>query len=273
MKDIAYVVRTSGTTSTAGLGTPIFVPHTSFLINLLGIRTTFSASDKPMIPLLSPLTFDPSLIELFLPLLEGGTLVIPPHSAILAPSKLFSILSKCSLAMCTSSLFRRLSTADRLSLLGGATKLRTLVLGGETFPVSLVAGSSIPVYNIYGTTECSVWATLWKYDGGDRAFLGDALPGTEVELRSEAENGVSELWIGGPERICYLPGEEEPLIMRATGDLVKRVDGGIVFVGRKETGQAKVEGKRVGLREVAEVIRRFEVDCEWVPCYLFIHRI
>lgn len=196
--------------------------------------------------------------------------MVIPRETIAAPSRLLPIASDCTAIFCTPSLFRRFDATAREMIISGQTCVRTLVLGGEMFPFGLLSGATIDVFNIYGTTENSVWATLWKYDGGEQALLGEPLEGTEIELRqlSNNERGdeeVFELWIRGTSRICYLPGDpvDSPLISRFTGDLVRKVDGGLVFVGRKDVGiRVKVQGRRVDLVEVAGVIRGLGNDCE-----------
>lgn len=267
--NIAYFIRTSGTTSTLGLGTPVAVPHASFFNNLLAISARLSL-DRPIIPLLSPLTFDPSLIELFLPLVCGGTVVILPRDRIVAPSRLFPLVSECTALFCTPSLFRRFTSADRASILSGNTGIETMVLGGEPFPLDSIGaagGPKINIYNIYGTTENSIWATLWKYDGGEHALLGEPLGETLVEFLPSEEERLFEIMLGGKSRVTYLPGEsaEEPVLKRRTGDLVRKLDAGFEIIGRASDAQTKVRGRRVNLHEISGVIRSLGYrDCEVV---------
>ncbi|KAJ3090903.1 hypothetical protein HK102_002288 [Quaeritorhiza haematococci] len=67
----------------------------------------------------------------------------------------------------TPSLFMRFNLEQRNEILGGKVGFVTdIVLGGEPFPTSLLSPAEesssrhVRLWNIYGTTECSVWATL-----------------------------------------------------------------------------------------------------------------
>ncbi|KAI9031144.1 hypothetical protein DFJ74DRAFT_424163 [Hyaloraphidium curvatum] len=277
---IAYVIRTSGTTSRTGFGTAVRVPHSSFLTNLWSIRDRLfspgGAAMTPIIPLVSPLTFDPSLVELFLPLVLGGTVVILPREDLIAPDRLFPHLARCTAIFCTPSLFRRLSHEHRAEILAGATDVRMFVLGGEPFPQQLFGSHAVDVYNIYGTTECSVWATIWKVEPSEEALLGDPLGPTELELQPievEGRDGeqLFELYLGGQARITYVDGDPagQPPLLRPTGDVVRKVRGGLAYVGRRDgDAQVKIEGRRIDLSQVSHAIRELGVDCEVVDLHV-----
>ncbi|VDP08156.1 unnamed protein product [Soboliphyme baturini] len=141
---LAYVMFTSGTTGPLKI---VKVPHSCILPNICDFRELFQMSSKDRVFLSSPLSFDPSIIEIFLALSTGACLTTP------------SLLTSFSDDVITNQ------------ILGSESRLRVLALGGERFPVHIfrkLTGISIKpaVYNLYGITEVSCWATCYKFDPG-----------------------------------------------------------------------------------------------------------
>jgi acyl-coenzyme A synthetase/AMP-(fatty) acid ligase len=100
--------------------------------------------------LVSPSTFDPAIIEMCLPFMTQGTLVLP--------DKIFQSIQNhhVTLFMTTPALFQMLTMEQQMSILSGKTSVQTLCLGGEPFPMQLFDSQewNIQVWNMYGTTEC-----------------------------------------------------------------------------------------------------------------------
>lgn len=77
------------------------------------------------------------------------------------------------------------------------------LVGGESFPTKeeLLAWKvpqKVSVYNIYGLTEISCWATInkvWPCDHPDIS-VGDPLSETIIKLEHCNENSVGEMYIG-----------------------------------------------------------------------------
>ncbi len=84
------------------------------------------------------------------------------------------------------------------------------------------------LYNLYGTTECSCWASFKKVDVSNlddnensRIDIGKPIYDTEimvVPFDDENQNEISnilnaikgEIWIGSETRICYVGNEDQP---------------------------------------------------------------
>jgi acyl-CoA synthetase len=193
-----------------------------------------------VIPLLSAPTFDPSLIEILLPLHTGNTLHIFTNSHILySPTLLFEAImsSRVTHLFLTPSLFCSLSLHQQSFILSGHTFVSHVILGGEKFPTFILKylvdaleckkdDKVIDVWNIYGTTECSVWATLFKVFPASIESLremivrgvpiGDPLDCTLLEVRRQSsemtiDNG-GELYLGGPDRVCVVGDETKGLV-------------------------------------------------------------
>ncbi|XP_037685788.1 beta-alanine-activating enzyme isoform X2 [Choloepus didactylus] len=166
-------------------------------------------------------------------------------------------------------------------VLSASTSLRVLALGGEAFPSLTVfrswrgEGNKTKIFNIYGITEVSSWATFYRIP--EKILnstvkcelpvqLGFPLLGTVVEVRDTngftIQEGSGQVFLGGRNRVCFLDDEMTvPLgIMRATGDFVTVKDGEIFFLGRKDN-QIKRHGKRLNIelvQQVAEGLQQVE---------------
>ena len=242
---IAYCISTSGTTSLTG--TRVQVPLASFTTNLVSIFERLTSCDQQLLDWdlvcisVSPATFDPSLIETMLPLIcNGGRLVLVPGRLVRSPALLYETICSCNVTvlMCTPSLFMRWDPRHRQQLL---QRLRHVILGGEVFPVQLLAQyqqlmasgsdekSFCQLWNIYGTTECSVWASMHRFTDASikrcleigMAPIGQPLAGADIELRDREKNNEildghtdaeGVLWLGGAKRVCYINDETEPAV-------------------------------------------------------------
>uniref|UniRef100_A0A8C3IMG4 Beta-alanine-activating enzyme n=1 Tax=Chrysemys picta bellii TaxID=8478 RepID=A0A8C3IMG4_CHRPI len=272
-RSLAYILHTSGTT---GIPRIVRVPHKCIVPNILHLQSLFKISPHDMLFMASPLTFDPSVVELFVALTSGASLLIVPNPIKMMPLKLSAALfhrHRVTVLQATPTFLRRFG--DQLiksTVLSASTSLRVLALGGEAFPALNVLRSwkgrenKTHVFNLYGITEVSSWATCYRIPeevlSSDIRFdspvpLGSPLLGTTVEVRdatgSAVLDGEGQVFIGGKERICFLDDEVTvPLnTMRETGDFVRVKDAEMFFLGRKDN-QIKRHSKRLNIEYVQQ---------------------
>nr|KAF6391107.1 aminoadipate-semialdehyde dehydrogenase [Pipistrellus kuhlii] len=279
---LAYVLHTSGTT---GIPKIVRVPHACIVPNIQHFRVLFEITQEDVLFLASPLTFDPSVVEIFVALSSGASLLIVPTSVKVLPSKLAAVLfsrHRVTILQATPTLLRRFgSQLIKSTVLSASTSLRALALGGEAFPSLTVlkgwreVGNRTQIFNVYGITEVSSWATFYRIPEEILNStlkcelpiqLGFPLLGTVVEVRDTSgfriEEGTGQVFLGGRNRVCFLDGEVTvPLgTMRATGDFVTVKDGELFFLGRKDS-QIKRHGKRLNIelvQQVAEGLQQVE---------------
>ncbi|XP_074444234.1 beta-alanine-activating enzyme isoform X1 [Larus michahellis] len=279
---LAYVLHTSGTT---GIPKIVRVPHKCIVPNIQHLKSIFEITQDDMLFLASPLTFDPSVVELFIALTSGASLLMVPNTIKMMPVELSAALFRhhhVTVLQATPTLLRRFGAhIIKSTVLSANTSLRVLALGGEAFPVLNLLKTwkhkenKTSIFNLYGITEVSSWATCYKIP--EEVFsadfrtdfpipLGSPLLGTKVEVRdtngSAVLEGEGQIFIGGEERICFLDDEitVPPGTMRETGDFVRVQNANLFFLGRKDN-QIKRHGKRFNiecLQQAAEDLCQVE---------------
>jgi amino acid adenylation domain-containing protein len=286
--ELAYVIFTSGST---GRPKGVAVPRgalTNFLGSMahepgMGQRDTLVAVTTP--------SFDIAALELFLPLLVGGRLVIADETTTLDSSRLRDLISRtgATIVQATPATWRLLAGAPELA---GCKAL----VGGEAL-TSDVAGplvaSTAEVWNMYGPTETTIWSTVRWIGDADCARpgplpIGRPIDNTTCHIVDEhgrrtpigvpgelliGGQGVTRGYLGRPsltaERFVPDPGSPGRRLYR-TGDLARYLrDGDIEFLGRNDH-QVKIRGFRIEAGEIeAQLGRHAEVSQAVVTAHEF----
>ena len=269
----AYVIYTSGST---GKPKGVVVGHDNVVA--LAFDACFRGGGHDCVLVHSPPVFDASTYEIWVPLLNGGRLVIAPVGAVSAPmiSQLVADHSITGLWL-TAGLFQVIAE-ESPDCLAGVRELWTggdVVSAGAVRQVSL-ACPDLAVVDGYGPTETTTFATHHRVRAArDTVPIGRPIANTSVYvldpgLQFVATGVVGELYIAGAglargylnrpaltaERfVADLYGPPGTRMYR-TGDTVRwNADGELVFVGRVDD-QVKIRGFRVELGEVESVIAR-----------------
>ncbi|MFI2779349.1 amino acid adenylation domain-containing protein [Streptomyces sp. ALB3] len=267
---LAYVMFTSGST---GLPKGVGVTHAD--ITALAADRTWGDGASEAVLLHSAYVFDASTFEIWVPLLNGGRVVVAPEGA-LQPAVLRNLATEdgVTAAFLTTALFNVVAEADP----GALGLLRLAACGGETAAPGVLQrlAASYPgtaFLNVYGPTETTTFATLHRvrpedaHDGvppigrpldGTRVYVLDAAmrpvpPGAEGELYV-AGAGVARGYLGHPgltaTRFVADPFTGAGARMYRTGDLVRRdADGTLHHVARADQ-QIKLRGHRIEPAEI-----------------------
>jgi amino acid adenylation domain-containing protein/non-ribosomal peptide synthase protein (TIGR01720 family) len=266
---LAYVVYTSGST-----GTPKGVGITHRDVVALADDRRWQGATQARVLLHSPLVFDASVYELWVPLLTGGTVVVSPVSE-LEPAVLAGLVARHELTsvFLTTALFDLLAEEDARCMSG----IAEVWTGGDraapaSFRRAVLACPATVFSNAYGPSEATVFATSRLVDpavpvpdsipiglpfDGLRAYVldetltpvGAGVPGELYLSGTQVGRGylgraalTAERFVACPDR----PGER----MYRTGDVVElTVSGELLFRGRTDH-QVKIRGFRVEAGEV-----------------------
>ncbi|EON33170.1 Non-ribosomal peptide synthetase modules-related protein [Gordonia terrae C-6] len=274
LDDLAYLVYTSGST---GRPKAVGVPHrgiANFVAALTEVTgTPAQAPDTRVLHVASP-SFDASVLEMMWSIAVGHTLVVAPASEY-AGDALGRILERDRV---TDTLITPtvLATVDPRR----GRFVRNLVTGGEACPPELIARWATPestrrMFNFYGPSEATVWATTGRSEPGAPVTIGRPVRGfaayvLDGRLHPVPQGVVGELYLSTGDSLArgYLgrpgltassfvadPFAREPgRRMYATGDLVRITAAGeIEFAGRADH-QVKINGQRVELGEIESVL-------------------
>ncbi|MFI7025196.1 amino acid adenylation domain-containing protein [Micromonospora sp. NPDC049900] len=263
--DLAYAMSTSGST---GRPKVVGVSHAA-LAHCVVTFADLLTPGTPTVAGTTALTFDISLLELFLPLATGGRLLLVDDATRRDPARLGGYLSEArpDLIQATPSGWRLI-----LPHLSGDLAGRTLLCGGEAVTTDLadrLVGTGATVWNVYGPTEATIWCTAHRLDRPvpDPVPIGAPLPGTVAVVRSRdgrpvPVGQVGELHVGGPQLAVGYLGDPERTgaVFRhdeyRTGDLCAwRPDGTLSYHGRADN-QVKIRGHRIELEEIETYAER-----------------
>jgi amino acid adenylation domain-containing protein len=226
-------------------------------------------------------SFDPSQLEIWGALANGGTIAILPDPTPALDRIAWAIgRYGATWTSLTTGLFH-LMVDHKLEALA---PLRCIFAGGDVLSPphankAVATLTSTRVVNAYGPTENGIVTTWFEVprDGWpERSIpIGFAVPETQVHVLDEAlqpvaDGEVGQLCTGGDglaagyfgrpdltaERFVPDPFAASPdARMYLTGDLVRRrPDGAIEFVGRNDR-QVKINNKRVELDEIENIVR------------------
>ncbi|MEQ9620457.1 amino acid adenylation domain-containing protein [Coleofasciculus chthonoplastes] len=281
LDNLAYVIYTSGST---GQPKGVLVTHQN-LVHSTSARLDYYPEPLTAYLLLSSFAFDSSVAGIFWTLCTGGTLVIPPPNFHQEPRGLTALIQqqRISHLLCLPSLYRLLleqSAPEELA------SLRVVIVAGEACPHNLIPLhyqqlNTTSLYNEYGPTEATVWASVYKCEPKAELIkvpIGRPIKNTQIYLLDPDMNPVEmgqpgEIYIGGAgitkgylnrpdlteEKFIPNPfGEEQEFSqfprLYKTGDLGRYLpDHTIEFLGRTDD-QVKVRGFRIELGEIEAVL-------------------
>ncbi|MFF3327935.1 amino acid adenylation domain-containing protein, partial [Streptomyces sp. NPDC002889] len=273
--DAAYVMYTSGST-----GTPKGVVATHRNVTTLALDPRFDAHAHHRVLLHSPTAFDASTYELWVPLLNGATVVIAPAGDLDIHTLQQVVTEQHVTALwLTSSLFNVIAEHAAPCLTG----VRQVWTGGEAVSATSVRRvqqtcPSTLVIDGYGPTETTTFATCHPvttpYNGTPVVPIGRPMANKRTyvldhTLQPVPPGAVGELYIAGAgiargylhqpaltaERFLADPyGLEPGARMYRTGDLVRHnPDGNLEYIGRTDH-QVKIRGFRIEPGEIEKVL-------------------
>lgn len=266
--DLIYILHTSGST---GKPKGVQIEHRNAVSELLGMKGMPGIQAHDRVLSITNISFDIFYLELFLPLMTGATMVMIDSMEIKDAREIVECVhrEKITFLQTTPSVWNSILEV---------TENRTLpvkaLCGGEALTKDMVKKMLRKVnelWNVYGPTETTIWATAKKISENDEFItVGKPIQNTRVYLLDEYRRlvppgSVGEIYIAGenvgrgylnqpalsaerfvPDTIANQPGER----MYQSGDLGKLLENGeIQCLGRMDQ-QLKVNGFRIEPQEI-----------------------
>lgn len=265
--DRAYLIYTSGST---GIPKGVEIEHRAVVNLLESMRAEPGFGQNDTLFSITTPTFDISILEMFLPLVTGGTVVLATDSEVLDPALQAQAIgaSGATVVQGTPATWRSLFTRGW----SGVPGLKILS-GGEALPRDLadqILDAGMDLWNMYGPTETTIWSSIEHVDRR-RITIGYPIDNTQMLVlddagRPQPPNTPGHLLIGG---MGLARGYRDAALTRAsfvaldiaggqrfyrTGDIaLLRRDGRCEWLGRRD-GQVKIRGYRIDLGDIESAI-------------------
>ena len=273
--NLAYVIYTSGST---GRPKGVAIRHGALTNHMLWMQGELQLTADDRVLQKTAFSFDASVWEFWLPLLNGAQLVLASPALSDDLSLLWDEVAqhRVSILQLAPSVLQALLPEARA---GQLDSLRAVLFGGEALGATLVAQLrqrwSGQVVNLYGPTEATIDTSSLLIEGTvDSAIAAIGRPIANVRTYVLDSNlqlcpvgSAGELYVGGDslargyhqrpdltaERFVPDPFTPGARLYR-TGDLVRyRADGVIDYLGRIDH-QVKIRGLRIELGEIEACI-------------------
>ncbi len=271
--NLAYIIYTSGST---GRPKGVAITHGNAVALLNWAAAIFPPQDLRGVLAATSICFDLSVYELFVPLSQGGTIVLAENAL-----RLPTLLSRDTVTLVNTVP----SAMTELALSNGIpNSVGTVNLAGEPLKRKLVQqvyerAQVQSVYNLYGPSEDTTYSTFIKIDRDDpkEPSIGRPISNTQAyildaQMQLVPVGIIGQLYLGGAgvsrgylnrpeltaERYVPNPFANTDVTLAAaagdrlyrTGDLARyRPDGNIEFLGRIDH-QVKIRGFRIELGEI-----------------------
>ncbi len=266
---LAYVRYTSGST---GRPKGVEIGHQALVNFLLAMQREPGFTREDVLLAVTTLSFDISELEIWLPLISGGRIILASRQQVADGPELIRLLRDHGVTTMQAT-----PATWRLLLEAGwpGDRRLSVLCGGEALPADLaqrLLGKCRTLWNMYGPTETTVWSSVLEVRAGEPIRVGRPIANTQFYIVDPANQPVplgvhGELLIGGdglargylrrPEltqdRFVASPFQAGRRLYR-TGDLVKlRRDGTLDFIGRIDS-QVKLRGYRIELGEIESAL-------------------
>lgn len=284
-EDGIYLIFTSGST---GRPKGVLAAHRGVANLALALGQEIRVQTGDRLLQFAPFSFDASALQMFVPLVNGGTLVLHHDPTKLSAQELmdYAAQQKMTILDLPAALWRQWVADMKDLTLRLPSTVRFFLTGGEAVPAetlrqwSYLSPREVQFLSSYGPTEASITTTIFRSSNNELAevqeadlTIGRPLPNTSVYLLDEQMNPVpigvhGEIYIGGvgvtkgyfndPELTAakFVANPFAEGLLYRTGDWGRfRPNGDIEFLGRMDN-QVKIRGFRIELGEIEAVLNQ-----------------
>jgi len=264
-ENLAYVMYTSGST---GQPKGCEITHGALTNLLLSMQEEPGCGDGDRLLAITTVSFDMAVVDWFLPLFTGATIVMAQRHELTDMTGLVGLMERHQITMMqgTPTIWQMLLDSGWR----GQPRLKRIVSAGEALPRALadrLLDCGEAVWNLYGVTEASVYSTVWRVCRGQGVVIGSPIANTHLYVLDDDLSPVpvgcnGELCIGGlgvgrgyrnnaELSSARFPGNPfHPGLMYRTGDVARlEASGTVRHMGRMD-GQVKIRGHRIELGDI-----------------------
>jgi amino acid adenylation domain-containing protein len=281
VEKLAYVIYTSGST---GKPKGVQIPHGSVTNFLTTMAIKPGLTDKDILLAITTISFDIAVLELYLPLILGARVVLVSREVAVDGIKLLELLkeSKATVMQATPATWQLLLAAGW----NERSQLKVLC-GGEALSPELASqllARASSVWNMYGPTEATVWATTYEVNSQQSLVetqksaisIGKPIGNIQTYILDRYLQPVpigvrGELYIGGvclargylnrpdltSEKFIANPFSNDPSSrLYKTGDLARYLPNGDIEYINRIDNQVKIRGFRIELGEIEVLLAK-----------------
>ena len=278
-ENLSYIIYTSGST-----GTPkgVILKHLSLsnLINYCNNYVEYLKTPNNMaVVSVTTVSFDIFIFETLISLQRGLKLVIANYDEQTLPDNLNRLIEKENIKAIQTTPSRMQILCNNLKNIPNLKRLEYITLAGEQLPITLLnklnSITKAVIYNGYGPSETTVFATLTDVTDYKKITIGKPLPNTNIYILDRQKklcpiNTPGEIYISGDGVGYGYVGKKELTsnsfisdtffagnIMYKSGDIGYYSENGeITCLGRIDN-QVKIRGLRIELEEIEKNLLSF----------------
>lgn len=274
---LMYLIYTSGST---GLPKGVMLTHKNIHNFIIGMKQKINFDENKIIVSLTTICFDIFVLESWIPLTSGLTVVLANETEQNNQEALNKLCLEHHVNMIQTTPSRFSILLKDRKQLDYLANITDIMVGGEPLPHKLLDSfrslSNASIYNVYGPTETAVWSTVKDVTKEKEITIGTPIANTTCYILNDNLHLLppytsGKLYIGGDgvsngyykreeltqEKFIPSPFKKDEIIYD-TGDLAYyKENGDLVHQGRSDF-QVKIRGYRVELSEIENKIMELE---------------
>ena len=276
--NLAYCIYTSGTT---GRPKGVMIEHRNIANyvhrNKKSLEIMHYAEPGRICLAMASFSFDVSVVEEFVPLCNGNTVVIATEQEIHTPSALAGLIEKTGVTGITCTPTYLLSLLDIPETREAVRRLTFFDIGAEAFPIQLynrlreLRPDSV-ILNVYGPTEATMGCSAEEMNGSETVTVGPPIANTvfyvsdpfgnelPVGIRGEliiCGDQVGRGYINLPDRTAEAFFTHNGMRAYHSGDLASWTEDGKIRIFGRIDNQIKLRGFRIELDEIEKVMAEY----------------